>query len=439
MYSKELIRTIDFWKKSAEESGLFRRILTDKINIKSDEIIDIIGPRRSGKSSILKLLIKNMEKDSWLYINFEDPAFIENNNPKVIEELIETYIQHYGSSLKYLFFDEIQNIEYWEKAVRKLRDGSKYKIFITGSSSKLLSRELSSLITGRHLSYNLMPLNFREYLFFKNITVNNLKETVLQEAKIVKYFEKYLKLGGFPKIVLGENEELLKQYYPDILEKDIIKRHNIRQKDIVEKIGVFLLSNASKILSINSLEKAFNVSFEAASNYLNYFKEAFLVFEVSQFSYSLKTQQKALKKIYAVDTGLANAVSFRFSEDCGRILENCVFLHLNQIAPEVYYYKTKNNLEVDFLVKYQNQKMELIQVCADISDEKTKKRELKALLGAMAELGISSSLILTASTNEVVKINNRKVVIMPVYEWILGKITEPNEITKKTLGKGTSK
>lgn len=427
MNNKELIKTIDFWRKSAEEGGLFRRILTDKINIKSNEIVDIVGPRRSGKSSILKLLIKNLEKDSWLYINFEDPVFIENNDPKVIEELIEAYEQYYSPSLKYLFFDEVQNIKYWEKAVRKLRDGAKYKIFITGSSSKLLSSELSSLITGRHLSYELAPLNFKEYLFFKNISVENLKEIVLQEAKIFKYFEKYLKIGGFPKIVLDEDMELLKQYYPDILEKDIIKRHNIRQKDIVEKIGVFLLSNSSKILSITSLEETFNISFEAASNYLNYFKEAFLVFEVSQFSYSLKTQQKALKKVYAVDTGLANAVSFRFSEDYGRILENSVFLHLNQLAPEVYYYKTKSNLEVDFLVKYLNQKMDLIQVCADISDEKTKKRELKALIDAMMELDISSSVILTASEKDIIKIDNRKIIIMPAYEWMLEKILAPSE------------
>lgn len=423
MNNKELIKTIAFWKETVERDNLFSRILAGKINIRSSEIVDIVGPRRSGKSSVLKLIIRMLEKDSWLYINFEDPVFIENNDPKTIEELISIYEQYFSSSLKYLFFDEIQNIKYWEKVIRKLRDSGRYKIFITGSSSKLLSSELSSLITGRHLSYELMPLNFREYLFFRNITVKDAKEIALKEIKIIKYFEKYLRLGGFPKIVLDEDVELLKQYYPDILEKDIIGRHSIRQKNIVEKIGVFLLSNASKILSITSLEKTFNISFEAASTYFNYFKEAFLIFEIPQFSYSLKTQQKALKKIYAIDTGIANASSFRFSEDYGRILENCVFLHLNQIVQEIYYYKTKNNLEVDFLVKYTDRKMELIQVCADISDEKTKKRELKALTSAMEELNISSAFILTSSTKDIVKINARKITIVPAYEWILEKIT----------------
>lgn len=422
MNNKELIKTITFWRESVQKDVLFHRDLEEKIDIKSDEIIDIIGPRRSGKSSVLKLLIKNLEKDSWLYINFEDPFFIENNSPEVIDELIDAYKQNYSHSLKYLFFDEIQNIERWENAVRKLRDGSGYKIFITGSSSKLLSGELSSLITGRHLSYVLLPLSFREYLSFKKIRIDNKKDIVLQEAKIIKYFDKYLHLGGFPKIVLDENMELLKQYYSDILGKDIIERHNIRQKSIIEKMGVYLLSNAAKILSVASLEKTFGISFQSASSYLEYFKESFLIFGVSQFSYSLKTQQKSLKKIYAADTGLANAVSFRFSEDYGRLLENCVFLHLNQLAPEIYYYKTKSGLEVDFLIKTHAQKMTLIQVCADLSDEKTKKREIKALTEAMNELDISSGLILTESKEEVININNRTITIIPAYEWILNQI-----------------
>ncbi|MCL5774089.1 MAG: ATP-binding protein [Firmicutes bacterium] len=421
MDKKQLIKIIDFWQKSAKENALFHRALVDKIDVKSGEIVDIVGPRRSGKSSVLKLLMRSLREESWLYINFEDPFFIDNNTPQIIEELIETYEQYYSSKLKYLFFDEIQNIKHWEKVIRKLRDGSRYKIFVSGSSSKLLSRELSSLLTGRHLSYNLMPLNFREYLSFKKINLKSEKDFILQEMKIARYFDRYLKLGGFPKIVLEENEELLKQYYFDILEKDIVGRYDIRQKNVLEKMGLYLLSGAGKVLSIASVERAFDVSFQAASNYLEYFKDAFLVFEVPQFSYSLKRQQKSLKKIYAVDTGLANAVSFRFSEDYGRMLENCVFLHLCQFFEEVYYYKTKSDLEVDFFVKKGNQKPELIQVCADLSEEKTKKREIKALVEAITELGLSSALILTGYYRDTVKVNNYTIKVIPVSEWVLGR------------------
>ncbi len=419
MNKEALINIINFWQKAADKEHLFPRLLLNAINLKGDEIIDLVGPRRSGKSSLLYLIINQIKsKGNYLFINFEDPFFIENNGPQVIEELIDVYKEYYNPKLKYLFFDEMQNIKDWEKAIRKLGDGTNYKIFITGSSSKLLSRELSSLITGRHLSFELWPLKFKEYLLFKGLSIDSYRDFAQQKTKISRYFNKYMKLGGFPKIVLKENEELLKQYYLDILEKDIIKHYDIRHKQIIEKLGVYLLSQAGKLLSIASIQKTFWISFEIASNYIDYFKEAFLVFELPQFSYSLKTQQKAQKKIFAVDTGLANAVSFRFSEDKGRIFENTVFIHLKQMYSELYYYKTKNNLEVDFLCK-QSKKVELIQACFDLYDEKTKAREISALVEAMKELKLSSGIILTNSTKDTIKIKGATIHVFPAFEWFL--------------------
>lgn len=420
MDKEAIVKVIDFWQKAAKEKGLFPRALIEKINIKSSEIIDVVGSRRGGKSSLLKLLIEKINGlYPFLYINFEDPFFIDNNQPAIIENLIEIYKEYFDPKLKYLFFDEIQNIENWEKAVRKLYDGEKYKFFITGSSSKLLSSELATLITGRHLSYELMPLTFKEYLSFKGLEISDAKGMILHRTKIAMAFDKFLKLGGFPKIVLDENVELLKQYYSDILEKDILKRYNIRQKLTIEKMGIYLLSNAAKTLSLAELEKTFKLSFEATSAYLGHFLDAFLAFELPQFSYSLKTQQKAYKKIYAIDTGLANAVSFRFSEDKGRRLENCVFLHLRQMSEELYYYKTKSGAEVDFLVKQSPKKMELIQVCVNIDSETTKKREINSLLEAMDEIGARTALILTESTKTKLKIKGKTINIIPAYEWLM--------------------
>ena len=431
MDKDRLLKTIDFWQKAALNDELFPRTLLSKIKTRSSEIIDIVGPRRSGKSSVLRLLIRNLKNDNnWLYLNFEDPFFIENNQPRIIEELIEVYKEYYNQNLKFLFFDEIQNIEKWEKAIRKLADGSHYKIYITGSSSKLLSRELSSLITGRHLSYELMPLTFEEFLLFNGIKVDSKKNLILQKTKLTRYFDQYLKTGGFPKIVLEKNEELLKQYYSDILEKDIIKRYDIRQKTILEKMGIFLISNAAKISSLSSLEKTFGISFEMASSYLEYFKEAFLIFELPQFSYSLKTQQKSLKKVYALDSGLARAVSFRFSEDMGRILENAIFLQLRLLTKEIFYYKTKNNLEVDFLVKLKKGDEILVQVCTGFDNEKTRQRELAALLEAMHETGITSGTVLTRATKDSMKLQGKLINVVPAYEWILD-----NELFQSALGK----
>lgn len=418
--TEQLIKIIDFWKKTSTEGGLFWRSIVDNIDCQNKEIIDIVGPRRSGKSTILKLLINKLNlENNYLFINFEDPYFVTHNQTEIIEELISTYEEYFDKKLEYLFFDEIQNILNWEKAVRKLREINKYKIFITGSSSKLLSKELSSSLTGRHLSYYVMPLSFIEFLTFKQISIKSKKDLVLKEKNILKHFDNFLLIGGFPEIVKTENITLLKQYYFDIVQKDIIMRYDVRQKDILEKMGIYLISNTAKIISIESLKITFNLSYEAVFSYLEYFKEAFLNFELLQFSYSLKNQFKTLKKNFAVDTGLANAVSFKFSEDKGRILEQSVFLELKRRGSEIYYYKTSNNKEVDFLIKQKNKKQILIQVCWDLNDEKTKKREIDSLNKAMEELNIDEGLILTHNFESKILVTKKTINILPTYKWML--------------------
>jgi len=418
--TEQLVKIIDFWRKTSVESDLFWRSIVNDIDCKNKEIIDIVGPRRSGKSTILKLLVKKLGlKNNYLFINFEDPYFVTHNQPEIIEELISTYEEYFNKKLEHLFFDEIQNILNWEKIVRKLRDIGRYKIFITGSSSKLLGAELSTLLTGRHLSYSVMPLSFIEFLSFKKIQVNSKKNLILKEKNILKNFDNYLLIGGFPEIVKTENISLLKQYYFDIVQKDIIMRYDVRQKDILEKIGIYLISNTSKIISVESLKTTFNLSYEAVSNYLEYFKEAFLNFELFQFSYSLKNQFKTSKKNYSVDTGLANVVSFKFSEDKGRILELSVFLELKRRGVEIYYYRTNNNKEVDFFAKQKGAKNKLIQVCWDLTDEKTKKREINSLNKAMEELALDEGLILTYNIEDKVLIDKRKITILPTYKWML--------------------
>ena len=420
MNNQQIIRVIDFWQKTIEKDELKDRSLVKTIDYKSKEIIDLIRPRRSGKSSILKLIIKHLNlKNNYLFINFEDPFFIENNKPHIIEEFISVFKEYFTPELKYLFLDEIQEIEQWESVVRKLRDSGEFKIFITGSSSSLLSGEISTLLTGRHLSYKVFPLSFSEFLIFKNINIKDRKDIVLNQRIIAKYFYKYMDIGSFPEIVLTENSELVKNYFYDILQKDIVMRYNIREKEILERIAVYSLSNSSKITSLESLKKTFGISFVLASSYIDYLKNSFLIFELSQFSYSLKKQQKALKKIYSIDSGLANAVSFRFSKDSGRILENIVFLHLEMTGKEIYYYKTKNNLEVDFIVKKETGGKELIQVSWSLDDKKTREREIKSLLTAMNELSISKGLILTDDEEETIKIGQKTIIVKPAYKWLL--------------------
>lgn len=253
---------------------------------------------------------------------------------------------------------------------------------------------------------------------FKDQHFEKTKDLIINEKMINKHFEDYLKFGGFPKIVLTKKLELLKQYYFDILQKDIISRYDVREKNILEALGIFLLTNSAKTVSVTSLANIYNISFSLAETYLNYFKEAFLILELPQFSYSLKTQEKAFKKIYSIDTGLASAVSFRFSEDKGRILENCVLLHLLRQESEIFYYKTRNKKEVDFLVK-RNKHLELIQVCAGLDDEKTAKREIDSLKEAMDELNLKEGIILTEGEEKTLTSQKSKIYIKSLSRWLL--------------------
>lgn len=419
MFNKDRLKIIDFWQKVALEEDLFQRNITKLIDTKSKEIVDVTGPRRSGKSSLLKLILRKLNpKDGFLYLNFEDPYFIEHNDPEIILEMVDTFKEYFQPGLKYLFFDEIQNIKSWEKAIRKLRDTNSYKIFISGSSSKLLGGEFASLLSGRHLSYTLLPLSFSEFLIFKKIEVDSKKDLIIKEKTVLRLFDEYLEKGGFPAVVLSKRPELLKQYYLDIVQKDIISRYDIREKSVMEKMGVFLLSNSAKILSLLSIQKLYDISYELVSAYFSYFKEAFLVFELPQYSHSLKTQQKALKKIYPVDVGLANATSFRFSKEKGRMLESVVFLELIRSGKEVFYYKTSNNKEVDFLIKTEGT-YELIQVCWDLDDPKTKKREIQSLNQAMSETKVKKSLILTYNYEDKIEVDQGIIGVLPVYKWLL--------------------
>lgn len=419
MVDSEIVRVIDFWQKSSREQGLLPRSIVDEINTNTKEIVDIVGPRRSGKSSVMKLLIQKLKPEgNSLYINFEDPYFLEHNIPTIIEELIQTHAAYFGYSASYLFFDEIQNIVSWEKAIRKLRDSGQYKIFISGSSSKLLGNEFASLLTGRHISYQLLPLSFSEYLIFRNTLLPDKTEIILQRVILQKHFEEYLNIGGFPAAVLSNSQELLKQYFADIIQKDIVGRYRVRQPYILEQMAAYLISNGSQIVSLSSMQKLYGISYELASTYMNYFKEAFLLFESSQFSYSLKTQQKALKKIYPVDVGIANAVSFRFSEDSGRMLEALVFIELQRRKQKIYYYKTGKEKEVDFLIKAGGTK-QLIQVAWDMIDAKTKQREISALTQAMEEQKLNSGLILTFNTEDQISFGKKHILVQPVYQWLL--------------------
>lgn len=420
--TQQLVKVIEFWRQQIVHDDLVERETLNSIDQKSKEVVDIIGIRRCGKSTILKLLIKKLQlKDNFLYLNFEDPFFLEHNHPQVFMEAVETYEEFFSKDLHYLFFDEVQAVDKWEKAIRTLRDIGRYKIYITGSSSKLLSSELASVLTGRHLTQEVMPLSFLEFLTFSGHSISNKKDLILKRKILLKEWERFLLIGGFPEIAVTKNLQLLKQYFWDIIQRDIVMRHQIRDIVTLERLALFIISNSAKTISIESLKKTFNVSFKMVANYLEYFKECFLFIDVPQFAYSLKKQQKALKKYYTIDCGLANAAALRFSEDKGRMLENAVLLYLKHRKDKIYYYKTKNNLEVDFIV-CADQGIELvIQVSWSLVNKITRDREIRALVTALKELGLRQGLILTENEEEELKVDGVHISIKPAFQWILSE------------------
>lgn len=242
-----------------------------------------------------------------------------------------------------------------------------------------------------------------------------------ERAAIKKHFAVYLKYGGMPEYLKYQNTTLLKRVYDDILYRDIVARYGIKQVKPLRELGLYFLSNIGGTFSYNNLKKVLGLgSMNTIKSYADFLENSYLIFLVNRFSYSLKQQFVSLKKIYCIDNGLAEAVAFQFSKNKGKFLENLVFLELRRKFQEIYYYKTTNNLEVDCLIKSGKNDLKLIQVADNLDNEKTRHRELSALIKAMDELKLKTALILTEDTEEEIALKGKVLMIKPIYKWLLG-------------------
>lgn len=378
----------------------------------------ISGIRRCGKSTLLNQIISSFYSKGAYYLNFEDERLV-NFEADDFNSLYEVFLELYGER-KVFFLDEIQNIAQWEIFVRRMQNKG-HKFFITGSNASLLSKELGTKLTGRCVSIELYPFSFMEYLSFKGYKLQKDALSYTSErALIKKYFAEYLRHGGMPEYLKYNDPTLLKRVYEDILYRDIVARYDIKQVKALRELGLYLLSNIGALFSYNNLTKILGVgSMNTIKSYADYLENSFLVSLVTRFSYSLKQQFVANKKIYCVDNGLAESVAFQFSKNKGKFLENLVFLELRRRRHEIYYYKTANNLEVDFLTKNGKKGVSLIQAADNLSSEKTKQREIDALTYAMDELKIKKALILTEDTEEEVKLKGKVIFVRPIYKWLI--------------------
>ncbi len=411
-------------EEQQEEINYFKNqqwVLREKvpdINIKSNLVQIITGVRRCGKST---LAWQGLKDSNFAYVNFDDERFL-NLTADRLNDLLEALYTVYGD-FDYLLLDEIQNVEGWHLFVNRLMR-NKIKVVLTGSNSNLLSREMASHLTGRYSTIELLPFSFNEYLIAKKIDIPNTK-TAKGKGLAVRHFSNYLSSGGFPEVIKGESQKkYISNLFEAIVTRDIIFRYDIRNERTFREIAVWLTGNFAKELSYNRIKNIFGLGSEnTAKNYVGYLEEAWLFVSLSKFSFK-KQESLRNRKLYITDTAFAPLSGESGSENTGRLLENAVLLHLVRYRArnlyEVFYYKT--TIEVDFVVYSGRKVRELIQVSLSMEDQKTRNREIKALIEAAAQLDCKKLTIITLNESDTIETNGSTIQVVPVIEWIQNEV-----------------
>ncbi len=387
----------------------------------------LIGPRRAGKTYFLYDLILNklkLEEWEFIFIDFEDVA-LSDITLNDIMGVVNLHEEHYKESPRYLFFDEIQGVNDWEKAIRTLFETKKYVLFLSGSSSKVLSKEIATSLRGRALSYQIMPLSFKEFLYFKGFEIKKAYSSS-EENKIKSYLREYLKYGGFPNIVLEKEiaERFFKEYLDLVVFRDVIERHKIKNVFVIKFLIKNMISSFAKEFSIHNIfntlkSQNIKVSKKTLYEYALYLEDAFFSFFLKKFSYSLRKTELSIPKVFINDTGLINFSSISSSEDLGRIMENAVFLELLKREEDVSYFKSATKEEVDFIVRGKRIR-QILQVCYSLSEPETRKREINALIMASKVLKCNKLFIITWDYEAEEKIKNNMINFIPLWKWLLG-------------------
>ena len=405
----------------ARETGIPRSWLSKmKKQVAMPHVIVISGLRRCGKSTLLSQIMRAYYKEPVYYFNFEDERLSEMASSE-LNDLYELFLELYGER-KVFFFDEIQNLTGWETFVRRMMDRG-FKIFITGSNASLLSKEIGTKLTGRYLPVELSPFSFREYLLFKKYTFKSEDfYSVKSRAALKRHFNDYLKKGGLPEFLKYEDKDVLKALYDDILYRDIVARYEIKEVKTLRDLSLYLLSHVGTTFSYNRLKQMLGLgSMNTVKSYIDHLENTYLISTLSPFSFSVRKQIVGQKKAYAVDNGILSYVSFKFSENKGRFLENLVFVELKRRGGEIYYYKTQDGREVDFLIREGSKVRQLVQVTQRLDNENVKEREVRALVSAMKELGLKHGLILTEDEETKMRTGNQLIEVKPIYKWLLSE------------------
>ncbi len=429
---KEII--LDFQRDNLF-TGITRHIAYEIIK---DKVFICIGVRRSGKTTLLHQIIKklkdkyNISNENIVYINFFDDRLTElrqGNLQPILEAYFTLYPLKKGTEEVCFFFDEIQEVKQWELFIERLKRTEKCRIFLSGSSSKMLSKEISTQMRGRSLSWELFPFSFKEFLDYKKCDYSLIDSK--KRYNIRNNFELYFQKGGFPEIQ-DKNDKITllihQEYYKSILHRDIIERYDISHPQAVMQIGYRLLTSVSNLYTINRITEyiksfGYKVSKSFVSECIGWFEDAFFLFSVKIFSQSVNIQNTNSKKIYCIDHGLVRSISPDIQQKEGYLLENIIFIYLRTRYNEIYYYKTKSGKEIDFIWISGNKQKYLVQVCWQIGNDETETRETRALYDGMAELNINESFIVTYNEEKNITNNGKTIHIIPAWRFLLGEIS----------------
>jgi predicted AAA+ superfamily ATPase len=403
MILKETLRNIVKAQRedlASYEYGTEREMLGE-IELDIPFAIVISGIRRCGKSTLLRQVMKKTGKPHYV-LRFEDPR-AEKFGLGDFEKLDEVFREEYGDG-GYYFFDEIQNVQGWEIFIRKMLDKKK-RFLITGSNASLLSKELGTRLTGRHLNMELYPFSFKEFLAFSGKKAG------------IDSFEEYFRKGGFPEYLTFGRVDILQELFEDIIERDIVVRHGLKSAKVIKELALYLMTNVGKEFSYHNLKKIFGLgSVNSAIEYVSYMEDSYLLFTVQKFDYSLKKQLVNPKKVYSVDNGLSAANSVSFSADRGRMLENLVFLSLRRQGAGVNYFRERG--ECDFVTVERKAVTSAIQVCYQLTED-NREREINGLIEALEKFGMKEGLVLTYDQKDEIKAAGKKISLQPVWEWLL--------------------
>lgn len=397
-----------------------------------NKIRTLIGARRVGKTFALYQIISDLLqhkilRERILFINFEDERLIpleSNDLTLILNTYYEIYPQHKEKTV-FIFFDEIQNVPGWELFIRRIHETENVHITLTGSSSKLMSRDIATSLRGRTFSFEVFPFSFLEYLNFSNISSEQLSSK--NRSYVINAFHSYLLAGGYPEILNVPEPvriKILQDYFNLLLYRDLIERHDIRNHGLMKYFLKFILANNANPFSVNKIfgdikSQGYKLSKDTLHNYLSYLEDSLFINQVPIFSESMKKQSINYRKIYALDHGLVTSIVNAQSYNRGRLLETMVYNQLRRKfnQDQIFYYRTIQNQEIDFLVHDRGKILHLIQVTVQLTDPKTRTREISALAQCMTELKTSRAYLITSSEREDVNQDQGAISVLPFWEW----------------------